>query len=249
MKNHFSNWLYAIGRLRPDATVDGLAARLTPVLQQWLRNEDDLPAEMRPQVEPTIPHKYIKLAPAGGGVSTMRETYGASLRILLTVCGTVLLIACGNIANLLLARGTARRMQTAVRVALGATRSRLVRQSLTEAVLLALAGGLLGLAVAYFGARVMLAMAFRNAPVMPISAIPSWPVLGFAFLLSLLTGRALRRGASLVCVAFRPRRSAAWGQPQYPRSFSVTAKAAGHRTGRAFPGAAGLRRTAGRQPA
>ena len=188
MKNNHSNWLYVIGRLRPGATVDGLAARLTPVLQQWLRNEDDLTADMRPQIEPTIPHKYIKLAPAGGGVSTMRETYGASLRILLAVCGTVLLIACANIANLLLARGTARRMQTAVRIALGATRNRLIRQSLTEAVLLALAGGLLGLAVSYFGARLMLALAFRNAPVMPISATPSWPVLGFACLLSLLTG-------------------------------------------------------------
>ena len=188
MKSNHSNWLYAICRLRPGATVDGLAARLTPVLQQWLRNEDELPPEFRPQVEPTIAHKYIRLAPAGGGISTMKENYGASLRILLMVCGTVLLIACANIANLLLARGAARRMQTAVRIALGATRRRVVRQSLTEAVLLSLIGGLLGVAVSYFGARVMLALAFRNAPVVPISATPSWPVLGFAFLLSLLTG-------------------------------------------------------------
>lgn len=188
MKTNQSNWLYAIGRLRPGATVDGLAARLTPALQQWLHNEDELPAEMRPQIEPTIPHKYIGLAPAGSGVSTMKENYGASLRILLVVCGTVLLIACANIANLLLARGTSRRVQTAVRIALGATRKRLIRQSLTEAVLLSLVGGLLGLAFSYFGARIMLALAFRNAPVVPISAAPSWPVLGFAFLLSLLTG-------------------------------------------------------------
>ena len=188
MKHNHENWLYAIGRLRPGATVDGLAARLTPVLQQWLRNEDDMPAEMRPQIDPTIPHKYIKLAPAGSGVSTMKDNYGASLRILLMVCATVLLIACANIANLLLARGTARRMQTAVRIALGASRRRLIRQSLTEAVLLSLMGGLLGLAVAYFGARLILSLAFRNAPIMPISATPSWPVLGFAFLLSLITG-------------------------------------------------------------
>ena len=75
-----------------------------------------------------------------------------------------------------------------MRIALGATRKRLIRQSLTEAVLLSLIGGVLGLAVSYFGARIMLALAFRNAPIMPISATPSWPVLGFAFLLSLLTG-------------------------------------------------------------
>ena len=188
MRTNHSNWLYAIGRLRPGATADGLPARLTPVLQQWLRNDDDLPADMRAQLDPTIPHKYIRLAPAGGGVGTMKENYGASLRILLTVCGTVLLIACANIANLLLARGTARRMQTAVRIALGATRKRLIRQSLTEAVLLSLIGGVLGVAVSYFGARLILALAFRNAPIVPISATPSWPILGFAFLLSLLTG-------------------------------------------------------------
>jgi predicted permease len=188
MKTNHSNWLYAIGRLRPGATAQGLEARLTPVLQQWLRNEDDIPREMRAQIEPTIAHKYIKLSPAGSGVSRMKDNYGSSLRILLMVCGMVLLIACANIANLLLARGTARRMQTAVRIALGATRRRLIRQSLTEAVLLSLVGGLLGLAVSYFGARVMLAMAFRDAPMLPISATPSWPVLGFAFLLSLLTG-------------------------------------------------------------
>jgi predicted permease len=188
MHTNHSNWLYAIGRLRSGATTDGLAARLTPVLQQWLRNEDDIPSEMRLQLDPTIPHKYIKLVPAGSGISTMKDNYGTSLRILLAVCGTVLLIACANIANLLLARGTARRMQTAVRIAIGATRKRLIRQLLTEAVLLSLVGGLLGLAVSYFGARLMLALAFRNAPILPISASPSWPVLGFAFLLSLLTG-------------------------------------------------------------
>ena len=188
MKTNQSNWLYAIGRLKPGASVVGLPARLTGVLQQWLRNEDEIPADFKPQVEPTISHKYIKLAPAGSGVTTMKQDYGASLRILLAVCGTVLLIACANIANLLLARGTARRMQTAVRIALGASRRRLIRQLLTEAVLLSLVGGLLGLAVAYYGARIMLRLAFPNATSLPFAVYPSLPVLGFAFLLSFLTG-------------------------------------------------------------
>ena len=188
MKTNQSNWLYAIGRLRPGASVEGLPARLTPVLQRWLKNEDEIPADFRTQLEPTIPHKYIRLAPAGGGVTRMKEDYGDSLRILLAVCGTVLLIACANIANLLLARGTARRMQTAVRIALGAPRKRLIRQQLTEAVLLALVGGALGIAVAYLGARFILALAFSGATYTPISSTPSWPVLGFAFGLSLLTG-------------------------------------------------------------
>jgi len=188
MRTNQPQWLYAIGRLKQGASVRALPARLTPVLQQWLREEDEIPAEFKPQIEPTIPQKFIRLAPAGGGVSSLKEDYGASLRILLMVCGTLLLIACANIANLLLARGAARRAQTAVRVALGASRTTLIRQQLTEAVLLSMLGGIAGLGVAYLGARLMLALAFHSATFTPISAAPSLPVLGFAFALSLLTG-------------------------------------------------------------
>jgi predicted permease len=188
MRTNQSQWLYAIGRLKPGASVQALPARLTPVLQRWLRDEDEVPAEFKPQVEPTIPQKFIRLAPAGGGVTSLRENYGASLRILLMVCGTLLLIACANIANLLLARGAARRAQTAVCLALGAARTRLIRQQLTEAVMLSVLGGLAGLGVAYVGARLMLALAFHSATFTPISAAPSLLVLGFAFALSLLTG-------------------------------------------------------------
>ena len=188
MGTNQSQWLYAIGRLKPGASVQALPARLTPVLQRWLRDEDEMPAEFRPQIDPTIPQKYIRLAPAGAGVASLRENYGDSLRILLMVCGTLLLIACANIANLLLARGAARRAQTAVCLALGAARTRLIRQQLTEAVLLSVLGGIAGIGVAYAGARLMLGLAFRSATFTPISAAPSLPVLGFAFALSLLTG-------------------------------------------------------------
>jgi ABC-type antimicrobial peptide transport system permease subunit len=143
--------------------VHALPARLTPVLQRWLRDEDEMPAEFKPQIEPTIPQKFIRMAPAGGGVTSLREDYGASLRILFMVCGTLLLIACANLANLLLARGTARQAQTAVRLALGASRTRLICQQLTEAVFLSVLGGIAGLGVAYLGARLMLALAFHSA--------------------------------------------------------------------------------------
>ncbi len=99
-----------------------------------------------------------------------------------------MLIACANIANLLLARGTARRADIAVRMAMGASRRRVIRQIITESVLLSCVGGLVGLAVAYAGTRTILASAFPDAHNMPIEASPSLTILGFAFLVSLITG-------------------------------------------------------------
>ncbi len=100
----------------------------------------------------------------------------------------MLLIACANLANLLLARNTVRRQQTAIQLALGATRSRLIRALLTESVLLACIGGAAGVVLAYLGTGAILAIAFRGATVVPINTSPSLPILAFAFALSLLTG-------------------------------------------------------------
>src|SRR5208282_3055993 len=116
------------------------------------------------------------------------EDYGRSLQILLSVCGLVLLIACANVANLLLARAVSRRGQTAVRLAVGATRQQIVAQALTESVLLAIGGGIAGLLVAMGAARLLIALAFHSAHFVPISITPSLVVLAFAFGLALLTG-------------------------------------------------------------
>jgi predicted permease len=183
-----SAWLRMIGRLRPGASISGMAPRLTGVLRQWIQNDSGYPANWMPDVIRMLPKQVINVVPAGAGVAEMKEEYGRSLQILLSVCGLVLLIACANVANLLLARGVARRGQTAVRLAIGATRRQIVVQSLTESVLLAIAGGIAGLVVAMAAARLLLALAFQNSHFLPISTTPSPTVLSLACGLALLTG-------------------------------------------------------------
>jgi predicted permease len=188
LRLHGSAWLRMIGRLRPGATVAGMSPHLTGVLRQWLVNDGAYPAAWMAEIKRLLPKQTITVVPAGGGVAEMKEYYERSLQILLCVCGVVLLIACANVANLLLARGMARRAQTALRIAVGASRARIVSQSLIESILLSLAGGLAGLLVADAAGRLILALAFHSARFIPIDAAPSLPVLAFAFGLSLVTG-------------------------------------------------------------
>lgn len=181
-------WLRMIGRLRPGASVAGMAPHLTGVLRLWLQHDSDYPANWMADVIRDLPKQSINVVPAGAGVAVMKEEYSRSLQILFAVCGLVLLIACANVANLLLARAVARRGQTALRLAIGATRRQIILQALTESVLLAIAGGIAGLLVAIAAARLLLALAFRGAHFLPISTSPSLPVLAFAFGLALMTG-------------------------------------------------------------
>jgi predicted permease len=183
-----SAWLRMIGRLRPGASTGGMAPRLTGALRQWLQNDSGYPANWMAELIPLLPKQVLDVIPAGSGVAVMKEEYGRSLQILLSVCGLVLLIACANVANLLLARGVARRGQTAVRLALGATPRQIVKEALTESVLLAIGGGIAGLVVAVAAARLLLALAFHNAHFLPISVAPSLVVLAFALGLALVTG-------------------------------------------------------------
>ena len=183
-----SAWLRMIGRLRPGASTAGMSPRLTGVLHQWLEHDSGYPANWMPDVIRVLPKQVLNVIPAGAGVAVMKEEYGRSLQILFGVCALVLLIACANVANLLLARGVARRGQTAIRMAIGASRKEIVLQALMESVLLAIGGAIAGLVVAMLAARLLLALAFQNAHFLPISTAPSLLVLGFAFVLALITG-------------------------------------------------------------
>jgi predicted permease len=135
-----------------------------------------------------IPRQHVVLTAGGGGIQHLQLETGKSLTMLMILSSVVLLIACANIANLLLARATTQRSAVALRMALGAGRRRVIAQTLTESVLLACIGGLAGLGVAYAGSRAILALAFPNAHNMAIDPSPSLPILAFAFFVSLLTG-------------------------------------------------------------
>jgi predicted permease len=181
-------WLRVIGRAKPGANLQPVGPRLTTMLRQWLKTDAGYPANWASAIEQSLPNQTIRIVSAGSGVAVMKEDYGRSLQILLAVCGLVLLIACANVANLLLARAAARRSQTAVRLAIGASRRQVISQALAESISLSLLGGVAGLVVAIGATRLLIHIAFRNATMMPVSIVPSLPVLAFAIGLSLFTG-------------------------------------------------------------
>jgi len=189
LKRPNGNFLDLIGRVRPGINPKSLEAKLRVELHDWLASH--VP-DMEPGEKQLWRQQTLHLVPGGAGVADMRDQYQDGLKLLLIAAGCVLLVACANLANLMLARGLKDRAQISVRVALGASRGRLVRKVLVESLLLAMLGGVLGIGVAYAGTRLILRLTF-NAYVgtqnyVPIDATPSWPVLLFTLGVSVLTG-------------------------------------------------------------
>jgi predicted permease len=177
-------WLNLIGRIAPGAKPAAIQAQMQVELRQFLEGPV---AEITGPERALIPKQYLRLTPGGGGVQRMQDQYKADLYLLMWIATFVLLIACANLANLMLARSVTQRQQTAIRAALGASRNRLVRRALVECVVLAILGGFAGVLVAWGGARLILHLAFQQNPI-SIDPSPSLVVMAFAFGASLLTG-------------------------------------------------------------
>jgi predicted permease len=183
-------WVRAFGRLQPGVTREQAKAGLQPYFQTVLQQEvqDKGFANAAPATRERFLKNQIEMTDASRGRSGFRRTMTTPLWVLMGTAAGVLLIACANIANLLIARGAARQREMAVRLALGATRHRLVRQLLVESVLLALAGGIAGVAVAAAGAPLVLSFFVSPDNPQPISTAPDWRILAFTFSIATFTG-------------------------------------------------------------
>jgi predicted permease len=179
-------WLHVFGRLRPGVTIDRAEADSNLIFQQGLA--DYYGAALTAEDQKKELDQRLKLRSAATGASQLRGQFSEPLLMLLAAAGVVLLIACANLGNLLLARTAARSREISVRLALGASRGRLIRQLLTESAFLALLGGIVGLAVAFVLRAGLLRLVSES---IVLAAAPDARVLAFVFALTLLAGLLL----------------------------------------------------------
>jgi macrolide transport system ATP-binding/permease protein len=174
-------WLQMMARLRPGVTIAQAEAQLAPQFHQWVAT-----TAQNDEQRSNLPALYLK--EGAGGLDTLRRRFSKPLYVLMTLVGLILAIACSNVANLQLVRAASRRREIALRLTEGASRMRVIRQLLTESILLASLGGALGLLVAFWGIRFLTVLLGDSSNLGTAHADLNWHVAGFTAALSLLTG-------------------------------------------------------------
>ncbi|HUK51762.1 MAG TPA: ABC transporter permease [Candidatus Binatia bacterium] len=182
-------WLHVMARLKPGVTLDQARTHINVQFKQYVESALSRSASERDRKHAL--DQYLNLRPGGRGSSTLHGSFGDPLKVLMALVGLVLLIACANIANLLLARGAVRQKEFAVRMAIGAGRTRLIRQLLTESLLIALLGAVAGVMLAQWADALLLHLASRGSfvgsPVIQLDLQPDPRVLAFTLALATLT--------------------------------------------------------------
>jgi predicted permease len=202
--------LYLVARLRDGVNNQQATAVVNQVFKQSLTDwAGSTPSEDHAQ---DIKNARIELTSVGRGMSQVRRVFAGSLKALMVGVALVLLIACANVANLLLAHGAARRREFAVRLAIGAGRGRLIRQLFTESALLSLAGGALGVAFAWWGGRLLLSMASSGPTPLPIDVTPNLRILGFTVAVSMICAIVFGVAPALKAARINPHESLKGGR-------------------------------------
>jgi predicted permease len=178
------HWLDLIGRIAPGAVPAQIDAQLNTELRQWLHSRS---AQMQPDEPAQIDRQHTELASAEAGINIVGLVYDRALKLLMAAAAFVMLIVCANVANLLLVRALAQSQQTCVRMALGASRERLLQQAMVSSIVLALLGCIGAIGVAYALSSSVLALAFRGVDYVPLTARPSPAMFGFAFATAIAT--------------------------------------------------------------
>jgi len=183
---HGFYWMHIMARGKPDVPRSKAQEWVTTQLRNYMTDREG--TEFTPERKAEIQKSYVELLPGAAGVSNTRVDYQQPLQILMGVVVLVLLIACANLANFQLARTASREQEMSTRLALGAGRWRVIRQVLTESLLLSFCGGALGLLVAYWGTAALIHFVTSTAAYSPFDATPDGHVLAFSFAISLATG-------------------------------------------------------------